>query len=85
MDKENKAIAPGAEAQLVIKDEMLWDEYKELLSDATAAARRIELIEKYVTVAPEFAAQGVTLGQVKMSRVLKAFGDLMQGAANPNS
>lgn len=70
-------------AEIVVSDEMTWDEYKELINNSTQAPRRIELIEKYIQPSPELAAQGVTLGKLKMSKVLKAFRDMMQadGAA----
>ena len=72
-------------ADIVVNDAMTWDEYKELLNDATSPTRRVTLIEKYLDVSPTLAAQGVTLGQLKMSAVLAAFARLMQGAASPNA
>jgi|GEM_PF-3661670 len=81
-------IAAGVEiaaTDILVSDEMTWDEYKVLLNDATPNLQRITLIEKYLSVSPEQQARGVTLGQLRMSAVLSAFTRLMQGAANPNA
>lgn len=82
---DNMSSDNGAAAyDLVINDDMTWAEYKQFVDDRTPFGERAALIEKYVALPPEAAANGQTLDQVPVRVILRAIRSMFEGFTNPN-